>query len=457
MNKVLRLFVAGAVSASALCASAYSFEKDGVYYNITSDNTVEVTFRDKNNNLYGTYSGDLVIPQTVENEGTTYTVTAIGANAVRKCFDNLKSVTMPATITTIGSAAFSECTAITTITLPDQLEKIDNYAFNSCARLAEIKWGSSLKTTGSGVFMYCWSLTDVALPEGLVTVGQNLFQNCFNLKTVSIPASATELKQSPFRDCSHIVAITVAEGNPNYSSADGILYNKDKTELIQYNGGRNATSFTIPDGVKTLAYYSFAADSTLTDVTISASVETIYNTAFYKSPKLENVTIGKSVKLIGKQAFLGTALKSVVVPDAVTEIQDQAFSTCDNLETVTLGTGVTTLGNKAFEKAPNVKRVTVNAAVPPTCGKVLFEDAVYTAASLYVPTASVEAYKAAEMWSNFTNISAAGTSGIDGIADSAAATPVLYIQPSGYVSAAPAQGLNIVKMSDGTVRKILVK
>ncbi len=457
MNKVLRLFVAGAVSASAMCASAYSFEKDGVYYNITSDNTVEVTFRDKNNNQYGTYSGDLVIPQTVENEGTTYTVTAIGANAVRKCFDNLKSVTMPATITSIGSAAFSECTALTTITMPDKLEKIDTYAFNSCARLAEIKWGSSLKTTGSGAFMYCWSLTDVVLPEGLVTIGQNLFQNCYNLRTVSIPASATELKQSPFRDCSHIVAITVADANPNYSSADGILYNKDKTELIQYNGGRNVTSFTIPDGVKTLGYYSFAADSTLTDVTIPASVETIYNTAFYKSPSLENVTIGKSVKLIGKQAFMGTALKSVVIPDAVAEIQDQAFSTCENLETVTLGTGVATLGNKAFEKSGNVKRVTVNAVVPPACGKILFEDAVYSDANLYVPAAAVDAYKAADLWSNFTKISANSTSGIESVAGEQTAVPVLYIHPSGRVSAAPSQGLNIVRMSDGTVRKISVK
>lgn len=457
MKKVLRLIAAGAVSASALCASAYSFEKDGVYYDITSDNTVAVTFRDKNGNQYGTYSGNLVIPETVENDGTTYTVTAIGANAVRKCFDNLKSVTMPATIKTISSAAFSECTAITTVTLPDQLEKIDNYAFNSCARLAEIKWGSSLTTVANGVFMYCWSLTDVALPEGLTTIGQNMFQNCYNLKTVSIPASVTEIKQSPFRDCSHIVSITVADANPNFSSADGILYNKDKTELIQYNGGRNATSFTIPEGVKTLGYYSFAADSTLTDVTIASTVETIYNTAFYKSPNLANVSIGKSVKLIGKQAFMGTALKSVNVPDAVTEIQDQAFSTCNDLETVTLGSGVATLGNKAFEKTPAVKRVIVNAAVPPACNTVLFDDATYTTASLYVPAASLDAYKAAAPWSSFTNIAAAGTSGIDSVAGDAEATPVLYIQPSGRVSATPAQGLNIVKMSDGTVRKISVK
>ena len=163
------------------------------------------------------------------------------------------------------------------------------------------------------------------------------------------------------------------------------------------------------------------------------------------------------MKLIGKQAFMGTALKSVTVPDAVTEIQDQAFSTCDNLETVTLGTGVEKLGNKTFEKAPNVKRVTVNATVPPTCGSILFEDAVYSNAALYVPTAAVDTYKSATIWSNFTNISAAGTSGIEALAAGADATPLLYIQPSGHVSVTPAQGLNIVKMSDVSVRKILVK
>lgn len=452
MKKELRYLLAAAAFVPALCASAYSFEKDGIYYNETGDNTVEVTFRDK---TYASYSGDVAIPATVENNGTTYTVTSIGKYALRKCFDALKSVTLPPTIKTIASGAFSECTAITSITIPDNVETIDTYAFNSCARLAQVKFSKSLKTIGSGAFMFCWSLTEADIPEGTESVLQNAFHNCYQLKTVKIPASVTKLGQSPFRDCSHIESITVAEGNPNYSSADGILYNKDKTELIQYNGGRNVESFTIPDGVKTLAYYSFGADSVLTEVTIPASVETIYNTAFCASPKLAKVNIGKSVKLIGKQAFMGTALTDVVIPDATTEIQDQVFADCKNLTTVTLGSGVAKLGAKVFTKSTAIKRVTVNAVEPPVCGKTVFEDAVYTEARLYVPAQSVDTYKAADTWSQFT-IEPLGTSGIE-TAVCAEAEPVLYMQPSGTVSAQPVQGLNIVKMSDGTTRKVVIR
>lgn len=454
MKKVLRFAVLAAIAMPATGMWAYSFEENGIYYNETADNTLEVTFKDK---TYASYAGDLVIPQTVEHNGVTYTVTSIGKYAVRKCFENLKSVTMPATITKIGSGAFSECTAITTVTIPDNTETIDTYAFNSCARLKEIKWGKSLKTIGAGAFMYCWSLTDVNIPEGVTQVLQNAFQNCWNLKTVSVPASVAKFGQSPFRDCSHIVSITVDAANENYSSADGILYNKDKTELIQYNGGRNAASFTIPQGVKTLAYYSFAADSALVEVTIPASVETIYNTAFYKSPKIERVNISESVTTIGKQAFMGCkALKEAVIPNSVTDVQDQAFSECEALQSVSFGTGITKLGAKVFQKSAAITSVSVGAATPPTCGASVFDDGVYTAATLYVPAAAAASYKEAATWSSFTKIENASTSGIDR-PDVDNAVAVSYVQPDGRVSAQPAKGLNIVRMSDGSVKKIVVR
>jgi hypothetical protein len=333
---------------------------------------------------------------------------------------------------------------------------IGTYAFNSCARLATIHWGSKLTSVASGAFMYCWSLTDVELPASLTSIGQNMFQNCYNLKTVKIPASVTTIGQSPFKECSHIASIEVDEANPNYSSADGILYNKAKTELIQYNGGRGVTSFTVPEGVTTLGYHSFAIDSTLVEVTLPASLTTIYNTAFYNSPALEKVNIGSGVTLVGKQAFQGcTSLKSIDFPDAVAEVQDQAVYGCTSLTDVTFGSGIKTVGAKVFMNSSAIKDVTVKAVEPPTCNANSFDAGVYTAATLHVPAASVDAYKAATAWGSFTTTDGSATA-IQTV-DASNAVPLYYVNILGRMSKQPERGVNLVKMSDGSVKKIIVK
>ena len=142
--------------ASSLSAAAYSFESAGIYYNITGNNTVEVTYSDRDNN---TYSGSVSVPETVTNNGTEYSVTKIGEYAFQG--SAVTSVYMPESITSIGTSAFSGCQNLESVALPE-----------------------SLTTLGYSAFKACQNLESVALPESLTTLGDYAFSSCiYNHRT----------------------------------------------------------------------------------------------------------------------------------------------------------------------------------------------------------------------------------------------------------------------------------
>ena len=132
----------------------YSFEKNGFYYKITGEGTVSVTYKDSN---YNTYSGNILIPETVTYYGVTYTVTAIDNVAFFGCTD-LTSVTIPETVTSIGNTVFKNCTSLTSITIPNSVTSIGVYAFENCEGLTEVTLGSGLRSIGSYAFYGCTEL-----------------------------------------------------------------------------------------------------------------------------------------------------------------------------------------------------------------------------------------------------------------------------------------------------------
>ena len=123
-----RLLLLASAIATSLSAAAYSFESAGIYYNITGNNTVEVTRSDENNN---TYSGSVSIPETVTNNGTEYSVTKIGSYAFQN--SAVTSVSMPECITSIGTVAFYGCKNLESVTLPESLTTLGNKAFSFCS------------------------------------------------------------------------------------------------------------------------------------------------------------------------------------------------------------------------------------------------------------------------------------------------------------------------------------
>ena len=248
------------------------------------------------------YSNRSAITSVVISDG----VTTIGKNAFYG-HDHLAAVSIAASVTSIGESAFEYCRALGTVTFVGT---------------------SQLKTIGDRAF-YNNAMTSIALPATLETIGINAFNGCGKLESITIPATVETIGDYAFVDCGKLESITVDANNVKYASEGGVLFNKDKTTLIQYPAGNAATSYTIP-----------------------ASVTSIGDEAFYGCTNLVTVAIPASVTTIGDEAFFGcnnTNFTSITIPASVTSIGNRAFSGCTYLATVTVYAPSCTLGSNAFD------------------------------------------------------------------------------------------------------------
>ena len=221
-------------------------------------------------------------------------------------------------ITEISESMFEYCNSLEKITLPAYLKKIDLRAFCECSNLSEVN-----------------------LPGNLQEISANAFTFCYKLKNVTIPASVTKIGYLAFCRCISFTQITVGANNQYYYSQDGVLFNKSKTELIQYPVANPRTSYEIPQGVTTIDEGAFASNKLQTDTTINNylqrivlpdSVISIGNGAFSKCFALNDVTLGNNVKSIGSGAFYGCSqIKKLMIPKSTSFVDDTAFTGCTGL------------------------------------------------------------------------------------------------------------------------------
>lgn len=194
-------------------------------------------------------------------------------------------------------------------------------------------------------------VTDVVIEEGVTHIGDFAFTGRHELKSITIPASVTSIGENVFSGSS-LTSITVAADNTHYSSEDGVLFNKDKTTLIQYPTEKQQDAYTIPDGVVTIAENAFAW-GTLTSVTIPNSVMFIGDHAFIACENLRSITIPNSVISIGDRAFEYSGLISATIPGSVTSIGYRAFAKCSDLTSVTIPGGAMKAGEQDLTDSEN--------------------------------------------------------------------------------------------------------
>ena len=288
-------------------------------------------------------------------------VTLIGSSAFSGC-TSLTSVTIPNSVTTIGSYAFYWCENLTSITISDSVTEIGSFAFSDCTSLTSITIPNSVTTIGPCTFARCTSLTSVTIPNSVTVIDSGAFENCTSLTNVTIPDSVTYIALDAFSGCTSLARITVDSNNEYYSSDDGVLFNKDKTTLIQYPNGNTRKQYTIPDSVTEIGESAFEGCTSLASVIIPDSVTKIGYSAFRDCTSLKSVTTVDGISTI-EESSLKNRINARDVDIEEDGIASCAFIGCINLESVIVGKNITCIGWGAFQDCTNLTNITIPTSV----------------------------------------------------------------------------------------------
>ena len=243
-----------------------------------------------------------------------------------------KEYNIPSSVTSIGAGTFYGCRSLTRIEIPSSVTSIECLAFYGCTSLTSIEIPSSVTRIAAQVFYGCTSLTSIEIPSSVTSIGMWAFYNCTSLTSIEIPSSVASIGIYAFSRCVSLNSINVDKSNQEYSSEDGILFDKDKKELICYPAEKKEKEYNIPSSVTSIGTYAFGNCTNLTRIEIPSSVTSIGGGAFDNCTSLTRIEIPSSVTSIGREAFEKCErLTSIEIPSSVTSIGWNAFAYCTSL------------------------------------------------------------------------------------------------------------------------------
>lgn len=232
---------------------------------------------------------------------------------------------------TVPWREFKDNGKLTTVVIHEGVTSVSSKAFSYCDSLEYAFIPSSMKYIKG--FTKCSSLKSIKLPEGLETIGNQAFCSCDSLKTVTIPSTVQSIGIGAFEWCDSLTQIKVKSDNQYYTDINGILFNKDKTKLIQYLKTRTQTSYTIPSSVTTVGYDAFEECENLKSIILPEGLTTIENDAF-SSTGIKTIEIPKGVNTISRSAFNSSYIETVVLPNNIVKIDEMAFRNCKKLKKI---------------------------------------------------------------------------------------------------------------------------
>ena len=278
--------------------------------------------------------------------------------------EELTELTIPEGITTIKKSAFLYCSSLTNVIIPEGVISIEGGAFSSCTNLKSVTIPSSVKSIGNNSFSTCLSLSNLIIPSGVTSIGAGAFRYCNRLTSVTIPKSVDTVEPYAFGACNQLTNIDVASGNESYASESGILYSKDKTEIICYPAGIADKTYTIPNYVTTIGEYAFNGCEKLNEIILPENVTEVKKGAFSGCRGLPSITIPNSVKKIGDSVLeVCDNLTSVKLPDGLSMIPSGLLYGCTSLTSFAIPDGVTQIGGRAFGMCTGLTSISIPNSV----------------------------------------------------------------------------------------------
>ena len=394
----------------------YLINKTGMHVTVLPYNT---------DNLY---TGDIVIPATINSDDIDYPVTTIDREAFKDCI-GLTSVVLGDNIDEIGALAFDGCTAMKSITFGPKAVTMDAGVFGDCTALEKVvvpniaSWCSMsfpdfVESTEivkrSNPLYYAHHLysdadmeiTELVIPDGVEWIGYNAFLGCSSLTSVVIGDNVRSIGQNAFLGCTALEKVTVKNLAKWVAIIDFQVLHSEQRDYVNnplyyahhlYDAsGSEVTELVFPDGVTSIGNYAFAYATGLKSVTLPASVETIGARAFYNAEQLATVDFGNSETSVGSQAFENTAWMngqpdgiiyignsvytckgtlpentSLMIKDGTTTISSQAFSNQTGLTEITIPSSVKSIGSAAFT-VTGLKQVAIPNTVEEIGEKVFY-------------------------------------------------------------------------------------
>lgn len=415
---------------------SYTYEGKTLYYNVTnsSQHTVSVVHPATDGYYYGYVSGNIIIPDSAENNGTKYAVTSISGHAFQSC-TNMETIIIPSGITQIGESAFIVCIGLTSVVLPSSLISIGTYAFSGCYNLFNVfipdgvnsigrhafddvqniiyhgtasgsPWGaaminvvfdgdyvyadesktilntyrgsqdsviipSTVVTIADRAFYNCNRLKHVSVTNNVVTIGFQVFESCDSLNSIIIGSGVSSIGGESFKGCKSLSSIVINEENAIFDSRDNCNAIVNTTTNTIIVGCKNTT---IPSSVTSIGVSAFEECVGLTSINIPDNITSIGGSAFAHCSQLSSVILPSSISEIGYQVFSWCGkITSITIPSSVNVIGRESFYQCSGLVHVTIPSTVTTIGLNAFDGCNKITSLTIPDAVA-TIGENAFNN-----------------------------------------------------------------------------------
>ncbi len=411
---------------------------DGIKYSLDANQKTAKVIANNHS-----YSGDIDIPANITYDNVVYKINALGFGCFADC-EGLKSIKLPDGITSIEGRCFNNCENLQSVDLPSGITSLGVECFAGCEGLKSIKLPDGITSLGESCFYFCSSLTSIDLPSNIRSFGESCFESCYGLTHVSLAEGITSLGVCCFSDCSSLTSIDLPSGITSLGSSC-------------FSGCSSLKSIDLPSGITSLGDWCFRDCSSLTKISLPERLTSLGGECFEGCSSLKTISLPSGITSLDYSCFKDcSSLIEVSLPSGITSLGDWCFLGCSSLKSINLPESINSLGSSCFSGCKGLASVYVYAEQLPTMGYTVFENCDANNCILYVPKGTIDMYRQSD-FGYFKNIVELDATGINNPAVSTNLKEVYRYTTNGRRILTPTKGINVVKYSNGMVKKELVK